>query len=87
MKIEYHRQFLKHFKKRIAPHSQLVSKFEERLRLKMTDPKNPVLHDHQLLGSKSEYRSFSVTGDTRVVYRVEGDVLRLYDIGTHAQVY
>jgi addiction module RelE/StbE family toxin len=87
MRVEYHRQFVKHFNKRVAPHPKLVAKFEERLRLKVSNPTNPVLKDHQLIGKKSEYRAFSVTGDVRVVYKIEGEVVRLYDIGTHNQVY
>lgn len=87
MKIEYHRQFLKHFKKRIAPHPKLVVKFEEKLQLRLIKSKDVGLKDHRLLGSKSEFRSFSVTGDIRVVYKIEGNTLRLYDIGTHNQLY
>jgi addiction module RelE/StbE family toxin len=87
MRIAYHRHFLKNFKKRILPYPKLVAKFEERLRLRLDDPSSPVLWDHQLAGSKSEYRSFSITGNIRVVYKIEGNILKLYDIGTHNQVY
>lgn len=87
MKIEYHRQFLKHFRQRILPYPQLKKKFEERLRLRLEDPQSTILKDHRLLGRKSEYRAFSITGDMRVVYKIEGNILRLYDVGTHSQVY
>ncbi|MDO8609629.1 MAG: type II toxin-antitoxin system mRNA interferase toxin, RelE/StbE family [bacterium] len=48
---------------------------------------NPLLKDHKLIGSLNGLRAFSITGDVRVVYRIEGDILELYDIGSHNQVY
>lgn len=87
MKIEYHRQFLKHFRQRILPYPKLKKRFEQRLRLRLEDTQSAVIKDHRLLGSKSEYRAFSLTGNIRVVYKVEGEVLRLYDVGSHSQVY
>lgn len=87
MKIVYHKDFLRHFKKRIAPNKKLQSKFYQRLNLLIKDPKNPILKNHQLRGKKRYYWSFSVTGDIRVIYRIEEETLFLYDIGTHAQAY
>ncbi len=87
MKVGRHRQFRKHFKQRIVSNISLVKKFDERLRLFLLDSKQPLLFDHPLFGSKKTFRTFSVTGDIRVVYRIEGDMIRLYDIGTHNQVY
>ena len=43
--------------------------------------------DHKLIGSLEGFRSFSITGDIRVVYRKDGAEIELYDIGTHNQVY
>ncbi len=87
MRVGRHRQFRKHFKQRIEFNTSLVNKFDERLRLFLSNARHPLLNDHQLSGSKKSYRAFSVTGDIRVVYRIEGDVVRLYDIATHNQVY
>lgn len=87
MKIFYHRTFLKNFKKRIAPHKNLERKFYQRLKLLIKSPQHPLLKRHQLRGKKRLYWSFSVTGDIRVIYRIEGRSLLLYDIGTHSQVY
>ena len=87
MKLEYHPQFAKHYKKRIKASSSLSRKFSERLALFMQDSKHALLHDHQLVGKLSTFRAFSITGDIRVVYKKEGTILRLYDIGTHNQVY
>ena len=87
MKITRHRQFKKNFKTRISRNPKLVKKFEERLNLFVFDHKNPLLKDHQLTGDRKAYRAFSVTGDIRTVYKIEGKTVELYDIGTHNQVY
>jgi addiction module RelE/StbE family toxin len=85
--IEYHRIFLKHFENRLASNSSLVLKFKEKIKLLENDPNNPSLKSHNLSGSKKGFRSFSLTGDMRVVYKIEGRTIRLYDVGTHNQVY
>lgn len=87
MKIVYHKTFLRHFKKRIASSKKLEKKFYQRLNLLIKNPQHSFLRRHQLKGKKRFYWSFSVTGDVRVIYRIEGRKLFLYDIGSHAQVY
>ena len=87
MIISRHQNFRKNYQKRILPYKNLDKKFEERLKLFLLDPKSPELKDHKLIGSLSGLRSFSVTGDIRVVYRKVGDAIELYDIGSHNQVY
>lgn len=87
MKIDYHKDFLKNFQKRIASNPQLDARFQQRLRLFLTDPQNPVLKNHKLVGKKSTYWSFSITGDIRVIYQQKDDHLLLFDIGSHNQVY
>lgn len=87
MTVERHKQFLKNYRKRIIPHPTIDHKFKERLKLYLLDPSNPILKDHQLTGKKKSFRSFSITGDIRVIYKIEAEVIRLYDIGTHNQVY
>lgn len=87
MIVERHRLFLKNYRNRIIPYPTIDRRFEERLRLLLQDPKNPILKDHGLTGKKRTFRAFSITGDIRVIYRIEGEVIRLYDIGNHNQVY
>lgn len=87
MRVARHRQFRHHFKKRIAPNPKLIKQFEARLKLFLKDRKNPVLKDHRLVGKQKNFRAFSITGDVRVIYRVQGRVVRFYDVGTHNQVY
>lgn len=87
MIVQRHKQFLKSYHRRIISQSAIDRKFEERLKLFLQDPKDPILKDHGLTGKKKTFRAFSITGDIRVVYKIEGNIIRLYDIGTHNQVY
>ena len=87
MILAWHRIFNKHFKARISSNKNLLGKFEERLELFLEKPNEPILKDHKLIGKLNDYRSFSIGGDFRVVYRIRGNILELYDIGSHNQVY
>ena len=87
MKIKYHREFAKNYRKRISPNPKLVSQFEKQLHRFLTNPNDSILRDHKLVGEKHEFRAFSVTGDIRVVYKIVNNEIWLYDIGSHNQVY
>lgn len=87
MKILYHKAFLKHYRQRILLHKNLVKKFKQRRKLFLEESKHPQLKDHRLKGEKKQYRAFSISGDIRVVYKKLNETIRLYDIGTNAQVY
>ena len=87
MQIKYHKEFSKNYQKRVSSNPKLVLKFQVTLKQLTEESTNPVLKDHKLVGKLSNYRAFSITGDIRVVYKIVGDELWLYDIGTHNQVY
>lgn len=87
MKINYHKEFLKNYKKRIKPYPKLATQFKKQLKRFIQNPKEPSLHDHKLIGKKKSFRAFSVTGDIRIVYLIESNEIWLYDIGSHNQVY
>lgn len=87
MNIYYHKRFLKHYRKRISVNPTLVKRYEERIRIFFQNSSSKVLQDHALTGDLEGYRAFSVTGDFRVVYYITEDILNLFDIGTHNQVY
>ena len=87
MKIRRHKHFIKQYKK-------LPSKFqaatENRISLFIQNRKSPLLRDHPLSGDMKGQRSFSVTGDYRIIYeeRQNGEIVFVFlDIGTHSQVY
>ncbi len=85
--IKRHREFEKHFLRRITPHEKLVTQFEERLSLFMVEKLGNPLNDHPLKGKLAGKRAFSVAGDIRVVYEETNDSIIFLDIGTHIQGY
>lgn len=83
--VKFHKKFQKEFL-RLDAHIQ--SAFSDRLKLFLTDPKAPLLRDHALKGGMDGKRSFSITGDIRVIYStIDEHYLRLERIGTHSQLY
>lgn len=88
MKIRLHRLFEKSYKSRIADTHRLVLQTEERIALFKADPKNYILKDHRLTGTKRGLRAFSIAGDIRIVYLPVSDMEVIFiDIGSHNQVY
>ncbi|OGH15021.1 MAG: hypothetical protein A2860_01060 [Candidatus Levybacteria bacterium RIFCSPHIGHO2_01_FULL_37_33] len=88
MKIELHPDFKKSYKNRISSNPKLIAKTTNRINLFKKNPQNSILKDHSLKGSKKNIRSFSVTGDIRIIYiKVSKDHFLLLDIDTHNQVY
>ncbi|WP_456431600.1 type II toxin-antitoxin system RelE/ParE family toxin [Nitratifractor sp.] len=47
----------------------------------------PQANDHALSGEYRDTREFHISGDLLIVYRIEGNVLQLLRIGTHAQLF
>lgn len=87
MRIKYHRDFVKNYKKRYASNEKIKKHYKERVNLFIKHQDSPLLRDHQLTGDKKYLRSFSITGDIRVVYYISKDIIYFVDIGTHNQVY
>lgn len=81
--------FNEHFKKRFQKLPAKIQKqFHERLKLFLRNPMHPQLRSHPLHGNLLGCRAFSVSGDYRAIYRMEGvDVVCFIDIGRHGQVY
>ena len=87
MKAEATHAFLRIFKKRFSHKPNIQKRFDERVRLFVTENKHPLLQDHELSKKLKGHRAFSVTGDIRVVYYIYKDTAYFIDIGTHNQVY
>lgn len=85
--IDKTKEFKKHYQKRIAPYPNLTKRFNERARLFVQGERDYPLHDHALEGNKLGLRSFSITGDIRVVYKETDDAYVFLDVGSHNQVY
>lgn len=87
MKTFFTKTFKKNYSKRIRTHKNLDAHFEDRRNLFVINPNDPLLKDHALIGKLKGYRSFSITGDIRVIYFVYKNTAYFVDIGTHNQVY
>jgi addiction module RelE/StbE family toxin len=88
MRIVRHLHFKKAYAKRIKNDAKLIERTTLRLKLFQQNSCHPLLRDHALIGSLRGYRAFSVTTDIRIVYYLaEKNLVVLYDIGTHNQVY
>ncbi|OGK25670.1 hypothetical protein A2954_04545 [Candidatus Roizmanbacteria bacterium RIFCSPLOWO2_01_FULL_37_12] len=87
MKFYRSNKFKKSYKKRILFNKNLEEQVDERIIRFSENPADPLLKDHALKGKLAGLRSFSITGDIRIVYKKESDLIILYDIGSHNQVY
>jgi len=86
--VKFTRNFLKSYGNRIKQNKKLKLQLEKRIELFKLDRNNLLLRDHGLTGREQGQRSFSVTGDIRVVYFFETeDVVWFVDVGSHNQVY
>ncbi|OIP87456.1 hypothetical protein AUK05_01215 [Candidatus Shapirobacteria bacterium CG2_30_35_20] len=67
---------------------KLKFQLEKRIELFKLDRNNSLLKDHDLVGREQGQRSFSITGDIRVIYFFEtDDIVWFVDVGSHNQVY
>lgn len=83
-----HHSFLKSFDKRIGRNSKLSIQTQKRIELFKENPDSPLLKDHPLTGKKQGLRSFSITGDIRIIYHfISDNYVEFLDIGSHNQVY
>ena len=88
MDIVLSNQFKKNFKKRILKNTPLIAKYKIRTAFFIQNSSNPLLHTHILKGKLREYRSFSISGDIRVIYIQQNtNTILFVDIGSHTQVY
>lgn len=86
--VNFSKSFVKSYSKRIKSNNKLKFQFEKRTDLFKIDRLNSLLKDHGLIGDKKGLRSFSVSGDCRVIYRMDSeDFVEFIDIGSHNQVY
>ena len=66
-----------HYVKYIVYLSKLLSK----------EPLPPEALDHALKGVWQDFREFHISGDLLVIYRIDGDIIRLTRIGTHSELF
>lgn len=85
MEAFLHRSFIKKFKK-LRP--EIRQKFQERKRIFLDNPRNPLLYNHALGGDRLGQWSINVTGDYRALYKfLDERVIIFIDIDTHPNLY
>jgi len=86
MEVQYHKDFLKRFKKL---DKKLKIKVVETIELFSKNPLEQSLKNHQLKGSLKHLRAISVTGDMRIIFEQFDNytLVVMLDVGTHNQVY
>ncbi|MCV0377564.1 hypothetical protein [Microbacterium sp.] len=84
MRLRTSSRFLRRAKKLREPHATML---RAALRRFAADPGDPLLRIHKLKGDLREYWSFTVDDDLRVLFRWDGDVAFLVNIGSHDEVY
>ena len=81
-KVHYTSRFVKDLKKLSPQKQQLAVKREK---LFKTDPFNPLLKTHKLLGKLKGHWAFSITYQDRVLFRfINKSEVIFYKIGSHA---
>jgi len=85
MNVLYGRNFKKKFNKL---NLKTQNRFFERMEIFVKNRTAFALKDHPLKGNLVGYRSFAVTGNYRIIYRiVSKDTVKFVTIGTHSQLY
>ncbi len=84
MRVTASSRFLRKAKRLREPRASLL---RAALRRFAADPQDPLLHTHKLKGDLSDYWSFSVDDDLRVLFRWDGDDVFLVNLGSHDEVY
>jgi len=85
MRIQLHKNFEKQYKKLPI---EIKDKFLERINIFLKDEFNPVLNNHALRGKYQNYRSLSVTGDFRAIYKRQSKEKAIFiAIDKHSHLY
>lgn len=88
MRITLHSGYLKAYKKRIVSNEKLRVRVSQRINTFQENPSDPILKNHLLKNRLESVRSFSITGDIRVLNVViSKDKVAFLNIGSHNQVY
>ena len=84
MNVNFHKRFLKQYKKLRA----IQKKINERLFLFQHNPYHSLLGTHALSGKYKGYRSIDITGDVRALYEPIGkDAAFFITVDTHSNLY
>ncbi|MBI5193003.1 MAG: type II toxin-antitoxin system mRNA interferase toxin, RelE/StbE family [Nitrospirae bacterium] len=71
----------------IKKHPELKDNIEERLNLLQENPQDPSLKNHRLTGQLKGLHAISISYEYRLVFKTEGEIIYLLNIGIHDDVY
>ena len=84
MRITASNRFLRRARKLREPQATML---RAALRRFAADPSDPLLRVHKLKGDLRDYWAVSVDDDLRILFRWDGDVAFLVNLGSHDEVY
>lgn len=85
MTVILHRSFEKHLRALTTTEQR---RFKERILIFAKTPFHPLLGNHPLKGKYQGYRSITIGGDLRAIYKpLESDTAFFVAIGTHSKLY
>ncbi len=84
MRIRASSRFMRRAKKLREPQASML---RAALRRFVADPRDPILRTHKLRGELRGYWAFSVDDDLRVLFRWDGEICFLVNLGSHNEVY
>jgi len=89
MEVEFSKGFRKQYEK--SP-KKIRLAFNKRVKLFLQNPLHPLLKNHRLTGSYSNFCSINITGDWRALYteyfNKQGRKIILFEVlGTHNRLY
>jgi mRNA-degrading endonuclease YafQ of YafQ-DinJ toxin-antitoxin module len=84
MRVTASSRFLRRARRLREPQASMLRAALRRL---AADPADPLLGTHKLKGDLRDYWAFSVDDDLRVLFRWDGDVAFLVNLGSHDEVY
>ena len=85
--INYTKQFKKNLRQRFQHQPKALQQIRDRIILFQSGVREAPLDDHALSGDMTGLRSFSISGDMRLIYYEADESYEFIDIGTHNQVY
>ena len=85
MIVRFHKNFEKRYKKL---GSKQKRKFKEKIAIFLKDEFDPILNNHPLKGKFKSYRSISVSGNLRAIYKRETKKRAVFvTIDKHSNLY
>lgn len=79
-KIIYSDRFSKKFKKYSSKEEQIILK---KVKIFWENPFFPILKTHKLKGNLSEFWSFSISSNLRIIFKIDRNIIEFINIGTH----